>query len=69
MSSTGGRVPELAGSETPLYLGRAMAALASDPAVLQHSGHTLLVAELARQYGCTDADGSQPAPFDPLSSG
>ncbi|EFN51575.1 hypothetical protein CHLNCDRAFT_140068 [Chlorella variabilis] len=57
-------VPELAaGSETPEYLGRAVAALAGDAAVLRHSGQVLLVAELARQYGFTDVDGSIPPPF------
>ncbi|KAL4442691.1 hypothetical protein ABPG77_006685 [Micractinium sp. CCAP 211/92] len=58
-------VAELAGSETPEYLGRAVAALAADPDVLQHSGKTLIVAELAIRYGFTDVDGTQPLPFMP----
>ena len=57
------RVPELAGSESPRYAGRVVAALAADPAVLTLSGRTLVVGELARAYGVTDTDGTQPAPF------
>lgn len=57
------RVPELAGSESPRYLGRAVAALAADPHVLGVSGQTLVAADLARQYGVTDLDGTQPEAF------
>ena len=60
---TWARVPELAGSESPRYVGRAIAALAADPAAFARTGETLLVADLARQYGVTDLDGSQPAAF------
>jgi NAD(P)-dependent dehydrogenase (short-subunit alcohol dehydrogenase family) len=49
--------------ETPVYLGRAIVALASDPGVLERSGQLLEVGTLAREYGFTDADGSQPLPF------
>ncbi|KAI3424307.1 hypothetical protein D9Q98_009861 [Chlorella vulgaris] len=61
------QVPELAGaSESPEYLGRAVAALAGDAAgALQRSGQVLLVADLAQQYGFCDIDGSQPQPFKP----
>ena len=47
-------------SETPLYLGRAVAALAADRNVLARSGHLWSSWELARQYGFTDADGRRP---------
>ena len=57
------RVPELAGSESPLYAGRAVAALAADRDVLAHTGRTLHVAALARAYGFTDVDGTQPERF------
>ncbi|SEF63802.1 SDR family NAD(P)-dependent oxidoreductase [Bosea lathyri] len=50
-------------TETPLYAGRAVAALAADPDVARHNGQVLRVADLARVYGFTDRDGSQPAPF------
>jgi NAD(P)-dependent dehydrogenase (short-subunit alcohol dehydrogenase family) len=49
--------------ETPAYLGRAVVALASDERVLDKSGQLLEVGALAREYGFTDVDGSQPAPF------
>jgi NAD(P)-dependent dehydrogenase (short-subunit alcohol dehydrogenase family) len=50
-------------TETPLYAGRAVAALAADPEVARHAGKVLHVADLARTYGFTDADGSQPERF------
>jgi len=49
--------------ETTAYVGRAIVALASDEAVLEKSGHLLEVGALAREYGFTDVDGTQPAPF------
>ena len=49
--------------ETPVYLARAVVALAADDRVLEKSGQILEVGALAREYGFTDADGSQPAPF------
>lgn len=49
--------------ETPFYLGRAVVALASDPRVLGKSGELLEVGALAQEYGFTDIDGTQPAPF------
>ena len=36
--------------------GRVIAALASDPAVMKHSGGTFITAEVARHYGITDID-------------
>ncbi|KUL97247.1 short-chain dehydrogenase [Bosea sp. WAO] len=50
-------------TETPLYAGRAVAALAADPQVARHAGQMLQVADLARLYGFTDADGRQPERF------
>ena len=43
---------------TPEFPGRVIAALASDPDVMRHSGGTFITAELAREYGVTDVDGS-----------
>ncbi len=50
-------------TESPLYAGRALAALAADPEVAAHRGAVLHAADLARRYGFTDADGTQPERF------
>lgn len=47
-------------SETPCYVGRAVAALAADPAVRKKSGKVFASWTLAKEYGFTDIDGSQP---------
>ncbi|MGI8331573.1 SDR family oxidoreductase [Actinomadura scrupuli] len=47
-------------SETPHYVGRAVAALAGDPDVRRWSGKSLSAGVLAKEYGFTDLDGSQP---------
>ena len=47
-------------SETPRYIGRAVAALAADPDVARHHGRALGTGPLAREYGFTDLDGSRP---------
>ena len=46
--------------ETPLYAGRAVAALACDADVTRHAGRILHVGDLASLYGFTDADGRRP---------
>lgn len=50
-------------TESPEYLGRAVAALASDPSVSRRSGRLFTVGELAREYDFTDTDGTQPEAF------
>src|SRR5690606_14147336 len=52
--------PFFAGSETPFYVGRAIAALAADPRVLVKTGRTLTSWELAEAYGLSDVDGARP---------
>ena len=52
--------PHFAISESPTYVGRAVAALAADPDVARWNGASLSSGQLARVYGFTDADGSQP---------
>src|SRR3954471_7359603 len=47
-------------SESPLYVGRAVAALAADPDVLRRTGMLYSSWELARQYKFTDYDGRRP---------
>ena len=54
---------DLSNSESPQFIGRAVAALAADPSVMQKSGKTLVVAALAQEYGFTDVDGKQPRPL------
>jgi hypothetical protein len=44
----------------PLFVGRAVAALAADRNVLARSGHVWSSWELARHYGFTDVDGRRP---------
>lgn len=52
--------PLFAHSETPLYIGRAVAALAADPDVSSKAGQALATWDLFKEYGFTDADGTQP---------
>ncbi len=52
--------PHFAISETPRFVGRAVAALAHDPDVSRWNGKSLSSGELAKVYGFTDLDGSQP---------
>ncbi|EJE49927.1 dehydrogenase of unknown specificity, short-chain alcohol dehydrogenase [Acidovorax sp. CF316] len=54
------RVPGFAVAESPAYVGRAVVALAQDPAVARWNGQSLSSGQLARVYGFTDLDGSQP---------
>jgi NAD(P)-dependent dehydrogenase (short-subunit alcohol dehydrogenase family) len=56
--------PALARTESPRYLGRAVAALAGDRSVMQKSGAVHRVADLAREYGFTDVDGRQVEAFE-----
>jgi dehydrogenase/reductase SDR family member 1 len=46
--------------ETPVFVGRAVAALAADPDVIAKTGQILLASELANEYGFTDVDGKIP---------
>jgi NAD(P)-dependent dehydrogenase (short-subunit alcohol dehydrogenase family) len=54
------RQPHFAITETPRYVGRAVAALASDPDRARWNGQSLSSGQLAKVYGFTDLDGSQP---------
>jgi NAD(P)-dependent dehydrogenase (short-subunit alcohol dehydrogenase family) len=56
----GKKDPNFLESESPLFVGRAVAALAADPNVLERSGDILSSWELARDYGFTDYDGRHP---------
>ena len=68
MSHAGGeadwrKIPWLKKSESPEYLGRAVAALAADRRLMRRSGKAFHVGELAREYGFTDIDGRRVPPF------
>ena len=54
---------DLTNSESPEFIGRAVAALAADREVLRRSGKVLIAAEVAREYGFTDVDGAAPRPL------
>jgi NAD(P)-dependent dehydrogenase (short-subunit alcohol dehydrogenase family) len=54
------RVPHFAISESPRFVGRAVAALAADPERRRHNGASLSSGAVAKEYGFTDVDGSQP---------
>ncbi len=53
---------DLAQAETPRFAGRAVVALATDPAVAERSGRAYFVVDLAESYGFTDVDGRRPQP-------
>ena len=58
--AVGGNPHFTAISESPRFVGRAVAALAADPDVHRHNGGSFSSGGLAREYGFTDLDGSQP---------
>jgi len=47
-------------SESPLYVGRAVAALAADPKIMKRTGQLFSSWGLAREFKFNDADGSRP---------
>jgi NAD(P)-dependent dehydrogenase (short-subunit alcohol dehydrogenase family) len=51
-------------SESPEYIGRAVAALAADGQVMKKAGQLLWVSDLAQEYGFTDIDGRYIPKFD-----
>jgi NAD(P)-dependent dehydrogenase (short-subunit alcohol dehydrogenase family) len=56
----GKKDPNFLVSESPLFAGRAVAALAADPGVHERTGMLLSTWELSRHYGFTDDDGRRP---------
>jgi len=58
--------PGFASSESPRYVGRAVAALAADPGRSRWNQQSVTAARLAREYGFTDVDGAQPDSWAPL---
>ncbi len=58
-----GKMPK---RESAQFVGRAVAALGSDPKIMKRSGQVQQVALLGQDYGFLDIDGTQPAPYDTL---
>jgi NAD(P)-dependent dehydrogenase (short-subunit alcohol dehydrogenase family) len=54
------RVKPFIASETPLFVGRGIAALAADPDVARRNGRVVASWDLGDEYGVTDADGTRP---------
>jgi dehydrogenase/reductase SDR family member 1 len=54
---------DLSNSESPQFIGRVIAGLSGDPALMEKSGQVLVAAELALEYGITDVDDRQPHPI------
>jgi len=53
---------DMSNSESPEFIGRVIAALASDSNILKKSGQVLVAAQEALEYGIKDIDGKQPRP-------
>lgn len=53
----------LSNSESPEFIGRVIAALTHDPALMERSGQAIVAADAAKQLGVRDIDGSQPIPL------
>jgi NAD(P)-dependent dehydrogenase (short-subunit alcohol dehydrogenase family) len=56
----GAKDPNFLASETPFFVGRAIAALAADPQLFKKSGGIYSSWGLSREYGFTDVDGARP---------
>lgn len=54
------RVPHFCISESPYFVGRGVAALAGDAGLARYAGRVLTSYDLAKAYGVTDSDGTQP---------
>jgi dehydrogenase/reductase SDR family protein 1 len=54
---------DLTNSESPQFIGRAVAALATDPDIMEMSGKVLIAAECARKYNFADIDAKNPVPL------
>jgi hypothetical protein len=61
----GEEIFDLSNSESPQFVGRAVAALAGDRDIMRRSGQTLVAAELGEEYGFPDVDGKRPRSLRP----
>ena len=58
--NAGKKEPDFLVSETPLFVGRGIAALAADPKIKKKNGRVFASWDLSDEYGLVDADGSRP---------
>jgi dehydrogenase/reductase SDR family member 1 len=63
MAAAAGGWFDLSNSESPEFIGRVVAALWQDPALLDRSGQVLVAAAVAAELGVRDVDGKQPTPL------
>ena len=63
MQAAAGGWLDISNSESPEFIGRVVAALAGDAALMKRSGQALVAASLAEEYGIADLDGRRPAPL------
>jgi dehydrogenase/reductase SDR family protein 1 len=54
---------DMSNSESPQFIGRVVAAMATDPNIMKKSGKVLVAAQEALEYGIQDIDGRQPRPL------
>jgi dehydrogenase/reductase SDR family member 1 len=54
---------DMSNSESPQFIGRVVAAMATDPNIMKKSGKVLVAAQEALEYGIQDIDGRQPQPL------
>lgn len=54
---------DLTNSESPEFIGKAVAALAADKNIMEKSGTVQIAAQVALDYGYRDIDGRQPMPL------
>jgi dehydrogenase/reductase SDR family member 1 len=58
---------DISNSESPEFIGKVVAAMYRDVKLMERSGQVLVAAEVAREFGIRDIDGSQPTPLTPGS--
>jgi NAD(P)-dependent dehydrogenase (short-subunit alcohol dehydrogenase family) len=63
LAAAAGGAFDLAGSESPEFIGRVVAARAADPGLMARSGQVVVAAAAARELGVTDVDGASPKPI------
>jgi len=54
---------DMTNSDSPEFIGRAVAALAADPDVMRYTGTVQVAASVAIEYGFKDVDGKAPRPL------